>query len=426
MLMGKLMMVAAMVLGFTMAPSAWAAAATQAELEVKIKAMEQALQEMKVQLGQVRQEQKTQQQAVEAAATRKLPSWAERMTFFGDLRFRYDHTNYDETTIAGVPTNKEDKDRFRVRLRFGVRSQIQEDVEVGMRMTLGSDTDPTSTNVTMGNYFGEYTSWGIDQAYVKWTPSLVPDRALTFSFGKVPQPLYTTKIIWDLDVVPEGAFLNYTFNKGGNWRPFVTVAYMTVNQPGDWSSNVYAPAGQLGFRGKAGNLDLSGEAGYTSWGKLGDPGDLPPNLYGTPTYTTADGDERTTNYEVVDLYARAVFKFSTKGSVGVWGHVLQNLDSEGPYQDSDTGYGAATWITYGKFMFDVLYKHVEANASPGFIADSDSSYVNRKGWQFDAHYQMWTYGWVVLTYYNTEPVDDSIPGATNKSQTFFINTYFKF
>ncbi|MBU1155403.1 MAG: putative porin, partial [Proteobacteria bacterium] len=165
--MKRLMMVAALALGLCMLPSTWAAAATQAELEAKIKAMEQTLQEMKAQLGQVQHSQQQQQQAVEAAAANKLPSWVERITFFGDVRFRYEHTSYDE--LNG--TDKSDRDRFRVRLRFGARSQIHPDVELGMRMTLGADDDPTSTNQTMGNYFGEYSNWGIDQAYVQWTPS---------------------------------------------------------------------------------------------------------------------------------------------------------------------------------------------------------------------------------------------------------------
>ncbi|WP_338604983.1 putative porin [Desulfoferula mesophila] len=423
--MKRLLMTIALVLGLTMLPSAGAFAATQAELEAKIKAMEQTLNQMKAELGQVRQQQQQQQQAVQAAATSKLPAWAERITFFGDVRFRYEHTTYDETTLDGVPTSKSDKDRFRVRLRFGARSQINEDVELGMRMTLGSDDDPTSTNVTMGNYFGEYTTWGIDEAYVKWTPSLVPDKAFTFSFGKVPQPFVTTKVIWDSDVVPEGAFINYTFNKGGDWRPFINASFMTVNQPGDWSSNDYAPAAQAGIKGRAGAFSLVGTAGYTAWGNLGDPGDLPPNLHGTPTYTE-NGETRTTNYQVWDVFAQAAFKFSPKGSVGMWGQYVQNADSSGPYQDKDSGYGVAGFVTYDKFKFLVLYKDVEANATPGFIADSDSGYVNRKGWQLEGEYQMWKYGKLQVTYYNTEPDDANIPGATNKSQTIFVNTIFKF
>ena len=412
------------VLALLMGVCLWAApaiAATPTDLEAKIKAMEQQLQEMRNQLKQVQSTQQQQQQAVQAAAASKLPSWVERMTFFGDVRFRYEHTSYDDLNGKA----KDGKDRFRVRLRFGVRSQIHEDVEVGLRMVTGSDTDPTSTNQTMGNYFGEYTSWGIDQAYVKYTPSYIPQKAATFSFGKVPNVFVTSKIIWDSDVVPEGAFLNFTWNKAGTVQPFVTGAFMTVNQDGEFADNVLAPALQAGAKGKLGAFSFTGAAGYTSWGDLGDNGKLPDNLHGTPSYMEG-GSERTTNYAVVDVYGKGAFKFSPKGSVGLWAHYVRNTDSEGPYESKDSGYGAAAFVNYDKFKFEVLYKNVEANATPGFIADSDSSYVNRKGWQMEAQYKMWKYGKLVLTYYNTEPEDESIPGATNASQTFFVNTIFKF
>ncbi|MCB2225509.1 MAG: putative porin [Desulfarculaceae bacterium] len=399
-----------------------ASAATPSDLEAKIKAMEQQLQSMKEQLKQVQStQQQQQQQAVEAAAQSKLPAWVERITLFGDVRFRYEHTNYDD--LNGK--SKDGKDRFRIRLRFGARSQIHQDVEVGFRMATGSDTDPTSTNQTMGGYFGEFSNWGLDQAYVKYTPSFMPQRMATFSFGKVPNPLVTSKIIWDSDVVPEGAFLNFTFNKDGNVRPFVTATYMTVSEDGEFGDNVLAPALQAGAKGKLGAFDFTGAAGYTSWGNLGDNGKLPPNLHGTPTYVEG-GSERTTNYAVVDVYAKGAFKFSKKGSVGLWGQWLKNQDSEGPYQSKDQGYGAAAFVTYDKFKFEVLYKNVEANATPGFIADSDSGYVNRKGWQVEGQYKMWKYGKLVVTYYNTEPEDESIPGASNPSQTIFVNTIFKF
>jgi len=418
--MRRLLTGMALILGLSLCAAPLAtAAATPAELEAKIKAMELQLQQMKGQLKQVQSTQ--QQQAVEVAAKGKLPSWVERMTFFGDVRFRYEHTSYDDLNGKA----KDGKDRFRLRLRFGVRSQIHQDVEVGLRMATGSDTDPTSTNQTMGNYFGEIQKWGVDQAYVRYTPSYVPQRAATFSFGKVPNPFVTSKIVWDSDVVPEGAFLNFTFNKAGTIRPFVTAAYMTVEQDGEFGDNVLAPALQAGAKARFGSFDFTGAAGYTSWGDLGDVGKLPDNLHGTPTWTEGGGT-RTTNYGVVDVYAKGAFKFAKKGAVGMWGHYVKNEDADGPYQDKDTGYGGAAFVTYDKFKFQVIYKNVEANATPGFIADSDSSYVNRKGWQVEAQYKMWRYGKLVLTYYNTEPEDESIPGATNASQTFFVNTIFKF
>jgi putative porin len=403
-----------------------AQAATQADLERKIQMLEQSLQELKGDLKQVQSAQAKQEQTVAVAASNaaksSLPGWVDRMTFYGDTRFRYEHTSFDE--LNGK--SKTGKDRFRIRMRFGVRSQIHPDVELGLRMATGTDDDPTSTNQTMGNYFGEFSKWGIDRAYIKWTPSAIPGKGLGFEFGKVPQPFLTTKTIWDGDVVPEGAFLKYTANKGGAWQPFVTVAYMTVNQSGEWSNNVYAPAAQLGVRGKTGAFRFRGGLGYTSWGKLGDAGDLPPHLHGNPTYTDSAGETRMSEFRVWDVYARAGYKFNKKGSVDVWGHYLNNANASGPYKDKDVGWGTGASVKYDKASFGVWYKNLQANSSPGFIADSDSGFVNRKGWVLFAGYKMWKYGKVKLSYFNTEPEDSSVPGASNGSQTFFADFVFKF
>ncbi|MCF8121889.1 MAG: putative porin, partial [Desulfarculaceae bacterium] len=275
---GAIFMAATMAIGFwSVAP---ANAATQAELEAKIKMMEQTLNEMKGQLKQVQTTQVQQQQAVQVAATSKLPSWVERMTFYGDTRFRYEHTSYDD--LNGK--SKSGKDRFRVRLRFGVRSQIHDDVELGFRMVTGANDDATSTNQTMGNYFGEYSAWGLDRAYIKWTPSFVPQKGLMFEFGKVPQPFMTSKAIWDGDVVPEGGFIQYTFNKGGAWQPYVLAAYMTVEQTGEFSDNVLAPAGQIGIHGKVGAFKLKAAPRYTPWGRLGGAGEVPGATNSNPTW----------------------------------------------------------------------------------------------------------------------------------------------
>jgi outer membrane murein-binding lipoprotein Lpp len=409
---------AIMVLGCWLA--APAQAASQAELEAKIKRLEQGLQALKSELKHIKQAQ--EQQAKPLARAAKAPNWVERLTFYGDTRFRYEHTSYDD--FQG--TSKTGKDRFRVRLRFGVRSQIHPDVELGFRMVSGADDDPTSTNQTMGNYFAEYAKWGVDRAYVKWTPGMVTGRSLEFEFGKVPQPFLTTNTVWDGDVVPEGAFLKYTFNKGGSWQPFVLGAFMTVEQAGEFSNNVYAPALQVGARGEAGAFRFQGAAGYTSWGDLGEAGNLPPKLHGNPSYTDSSGATRLSEFRVWDLYFRGSYRYSKKGALALWGQYLRNTDASGPYQGKDTGWGAGAILSYDKFKCAVQYKNVEANASPGFIADSDSGFVNRKGWIVWSAYKLWKYGAVKVSYFSTEPEDASIPGAFNKSQTFFTDFVFKF
>jgi len=420
---GKIKFAAALVLGAVLClGAAWAPAqaASQEDLEKKIQMLEQSLQGLKQQLAEVKTTQDQQAAVAQVAASDALPKWIERITLFGDTRFRYEHTSYDD--LNGK--SKSGKDRFRVRLRFGVKSQIHEDVQLGFRMASGSDDDPTSTNQTMGNYFAEITSWGVDQAWVTWTPSAA-GKMIDLSFGKIKNPFMTSKGIWDGDVVPEGAFIKGTFNKKGNVQPFLLVSYMFVSQGGEFDDNLYAPAAQLGVKAKMGKFKLSAATSYTSWGKLGDAGYLPPNLHGTPKYTEG-GKDRTTNYKVWDIYAQADYKFTDKGSLGFWGHYFSNGDSDGPYDDKDKGWAAGAKIKYDKFSFGAWYKNVEANATPGFIADSDSGYVNAKGWVLEAGYKFWKYGELKLSYYNMEPEDEKVSGASNGFQTFFTDLVFKF
>ncbi len=420
---GKVKLVAALILGAALCLGvAWtpARAASQADLERKIQALEQSLQALKHQLAEVRSTQ--DRQASRASLEGALPEWLERITFYGDTRFRYENTSYD--SFQGK--SKDSRSRLRVRWRFGVKSQIHDDVELGFRLATGSDDDPTSTNQTLGNYWGEITSIGLDRAYLTWRPSLVPDRALAFTLGKAKNPFATTKAMFDGDVVPEGAWLKYTFNKKGAVQPFVLGAFFYLkehkHEPPD---DLYAYAGQVGVKAHLGRFKLTAATAYYDWNGLGEPGQVPPNVHGNPVYQ-AGGEDRLSSFKVWDLYAKATCKFAKKAAVDFWGHYLTNTNASGPYEGKDSGWAAGAKLKYHKFSFGAWYKYIEANATPGFIADSDSGFVNRKGFVLQAGYKMWKYGEIKLSYFNMKNVDQDIPGASNDYQTFFTDLVFKF
>ncbi len=402
-----------------------AARAGQLDLETRIQTLEQSLQELKAQLAEMKkgqQEIKSEQKQVKQAAPLKLPSWLDRFTFYGDTRFRYEMTSYDD--FQGK--SKDSRSRLRVRLRFGVKSRIHPDVELGLRLATGSDDDPTSTNQTMGNYWGEYHSLGIDRAYLTWTPWFLPQRNLALGLGKFANPLVTSKAMWDGDVQPEGGWFKYTFNKEGRVRPFVlgTVWYLKEHKS-DPPSDLVGWTGQVGVKAKLGRFKLLAATSYYDWGELGEAGQLPPNIHGNPTYTEGGGD-RMSSFRVWDLYLKGSYQLARKSSLGMWGHYLANTDASGPYDDRDKGWAAGIKYSYHQFSLGTWYKYVEANATPAFIADSDSGYVNRKGWVVGLGYQFWKYGKIKLTYFNMQAIDGDLPGASNDYQTFFTDLIFKF
>ena len=78
-----------------------------------------------------------------------MPDWVTGYKISGDFRGRFDGINYD--THNAPP----DRDRFRYRLRFGIVASLQNDLEVGFRLTssepakgVTSGGDPISGNTT--------------------------------------------------------------------------------------------------------------------------------------------------------------------------------------------------------------------------------------------------------------------------------------
>ena len=404
-----------------LALSSSVSAATQAELEEKVRILEKALGEVKQELQEMKEAQKkeTAEKTVKVAQ-KALPAWVQRIDLYGDLRFRHQFVTYSD--LNGK--SRDDRNRFLVRLRFGAKSQIHSDVKIGFRMSSGADDNPTSTNETLGNFFAEKDKWGIDRAYVIWTPSFVPDRMLDLSFGKVQNPFVTSKAIWDGDVVPEGAFLTATFNKKSNMRPFVTAGAMLVDESAtDWPDDIYALAVQGGVNADFGPLNLLAAMTYTDWGHLGEEGNLPPNIFGN---TLNPGGETLSGFKVWDIYARAGYDLSSKTTLDIWGHYLVNTDASGRYDDEDTGFALGAGLRYDKLKVSSWYKYVEANATPGFISDSDSGYVNRKGYILDFSYKVLKPLTLSLTYFDMKAVDETLPGASNDYKMILTQGVFKF
>jgi hypothetical protein len=142
--------------------------------------------------------------------------WLDGLTQKGDARLRYEafSRESEESTSA-------DRNRYRVRLRWGVEKQFDEEWKAGFRIATGTANDATSTNQTLTDEFG-LKSIFLDQAYATWTPTkrfknLMPSTKLVeIGAGKVNNPFAKTAstIIWDGDTNPEGIYEKIDFNLG--------------------------------------------------------------------------------------------------------------------------------------------------------------------------------------------------------------------
>jgi len=132
----------------------------------------------------------------------KISDGIKSVELFGDLKFRYEHR------AADAPDGQRlIRDRERYAVRIGIRGDLAEHFYYGLRLETSSN--PRSTWVT----FGDESSFpfpgpsaktsdtvNIGQVYLGWRP----EDWVDLTIGKFPNPFYTTSMVWDTDINPEG------------------------------------------------------------------------------------------------------------------------------------------------------------------------------------------------------------------------------
>src|SRR5437773_9400832 len=166
----------------------------------------------------------------------KLSTSISELELFGDLRLRYQY-NGGETKSTGpvaapgagvAGTNDwQERERERYRLRLGLRGTLLDDWFFGLR--LETNASSRSTNVTFGDDTSSRLAGGggpfakgsdvvyVGQAYGGYKG--FPD--FTFTAGRMPNPLLSTRMVWDPDINPEGLAeqWKHTFVFGGEALP---------------------------------------------------------------------------------------------------------------------------------------------------------------------------------------------------------------
>jgi hypothetical protein len=145
----------------------------------------------------------------------QIPQSIKSMQLYGDLRLRYEYRAADNVT--GLTPNTYFRERFRYALRLGVRGDLSDNFNYGIR--LETSTNPRSPWATFGNNStsGSVTpsdkaqsGIGIGQAFIGWHPT----SWYEMSVGRMPMPMYTTPMVWDSDINPEGAFEKFKLTTG--------------------------------------------------------------------------------------------------------------------------------------------------------------------------------------------------------------------
>ncbi len=289
--------------------------------------------------------------AVPAAVDARVASVPPAVRFAGDLRYRH------ETIDAA---GEVERNRHRVRARFGVTADVAQNVRVGLQLASGGD-DPISANQTLDTGY-DRKPIGIDRAFFSWDAT----EQLTFTGGKIANPFFRPgdhHLVYDDDLNPEGLAVRYS---RGDW--FANYAGLWVEERSAADDSIML-GGQVGYRRTLDNgmrvttgasyydyLETQGRNPFWDAAAVGNRLDL--------------GGGYLSDFNIAELFGE--LELATNGRpVTVFADYVVNTEASG----ADTGFaigaslgevtGAGTW------RLGYAYQDLEADAVVATFTDSD-------------------------------------------------------
>jgi polyhydroxyalkanoate synthesis regulator phasin len=341
-----------------------------------------------------------------------LPKWVENMTLSGDLRFRYQTEDVDND-------GKESRNRWRIRLRPGLDSKVNDQWKVGFGLATGSD-DPISTNQTLENEF-QSPDIRLDYAYAQYSPT----KDIKISAGKLKNPLYTTKdLMWDGDARPDGLASILNFKASDKIGFFITPAYFMLEEfsaADDPAMIVFQP----GMTWKINdNVNLKIAAAYYDFKNVKGSN---MSVHSQGTNSTDAGGLWLYDHDSTSFDANLGFKIPSFGKyASIFGeYVKSDADTD------DTGWLAG--ITFGdekvnelgKWQFIYNYRKIEKDAWVDWLPDSDfyGGETGTKGSEFEFTFGLSKNVTFGIDYYLSQPIDN----LSNKDESLLqVDLVIKF
>ena len=164
-----------------------------------------------------------------------------RFRFSGDVRIRG-----EDYFQKGVP----DLNQARIRVRFGIDGQLNEDFIGGLALATGALGNPTTTNETLTNAFDRKTI-ALDRGFITYNP--VAHSWLSLTGGKFAYTWQRSSATFDPDLNPEGFNEKASFNFSGPIQNFtaqgIELLYNAANGKTAISSqDSYALGAQISAR----------------------------------------------------------------------------------------------------------------------------------------------------------------------------------
>ncbi len=367
-----------------------------------------------------------------AAGKLNLGSQITEFKLGGDIRLRhqYQETRSQNTTLT---TNRT---RERFRFRFNGDVQMQKGWSAGFALETASAAD--SGNQTFENGADDY-SISLARAYVAWQPR----NDLKFVAGKQRNPIYTTDLVWDGDINPQGVAELYALSLGGKdtlefralqsimddnneatagragndaWL-FAQQAVLTkyfggtklILAPGYMvysTSTVSGLTNETPFNGDTSNLSLVTFAGELEFANVGG-GANSVKLYWDSSYNTEAADR------VHKIYA------------------LPTADKDAFAWLVGIGYNHGSGKLQGDWSVRADYRRIGLGSVDPNLSDSDFGFgnLNQSGYKIGASYNLVDFCSLNLTYFRTSDIRDTLKHSVaglDKSSILQVDLVTKF
>jgi len=364
------------------------------EMQERIDQLE-ARQRLKERSQKEKIEQEVEKKVAEAVKDQQpaaLPDnlkWIEKVKISGDLRYRQDHI--DEQDSAGRWENGVYRHRIRARLKFDAK--VNDEWELGFRIASGSNRSPITTNQDLEDAFSKKEIW-LDQAYFNWHSSRA--EGLNVTGGKIKNPFYKAgknQLIWDSDLNPEGIAVKYGKQLNETDQIFFNGAGFWVDESSS-TADITLWGAQAYWKRTIGNPDhvLAG-ATYYDYGNIESKPDLRSTWGGSNFLgNTTTGGVYKDDFNIVEIFGEYGFKCGSVPTTffASWVRNIVATTSEDTGWLTGVKFNKAKDDDPGSWQFGYDYRVTDADAVIAGFNESDflGAQTNSRGHKFAFRYQL--------------------------------------
>jgi len=351
-------------------------------------------------------------------------SWWQRITWFGDFRFRHESFYFQKDTTG---TQRDDRFRMRYRLRTGAHVAINDYADVTFRLATGGGSTRSRNQTTGGNVDFRPDEIWVDQAFAtlhapeSWFGG--EDASAKLLLGKVPNIFLWKRgrdiFPWDTDITPAGAALLLDYAPADSAELSLTGGYFVIDEFSH-SRDPYLAAIRLsGDFHPSPLLTVGGEVTYYAFRSL-DSGFFARGV--TPTADAEFGiggnlvgglsDDSGVDVSEFGLYAQ--YDRFRDWPILVFARLFENWSAQntpfGGKEDLAWGVGLEVGRANGIAKLGFSYWWVEANAFPGQFIDGTFSdgLSNRKGFNLFAGREILDDTDLKVSFYMADVIDDGL------------------